>query len=270
MKIACITTSIVPSKSANSIQAMKVVQALKQSGQDVRLWVPEFERSDWGTIADVYGLTTEFDVIWLPFSPMLKQYDFALKAVSAAMRWGADVIYTWALQAAVLGRLRGRTTVMEFHDFPMGRNGPLLFKLYKGFKGKKLTLCTTRALAEGMEERYQMRFTEDELQIAPNGTETERYADLPVPEKARKELGLKDGFTVGYSGHFYPGRGMELLTEIARLLPGGQFPLDGRQAGRHPALAGKFSQSSPSIMSPSPGSSPTAGCRFTRPQRTCW
>ena len=43
MKIACITTSIIPSKSANSIQAMKVVQALKQSGQDVRLWVPEFE-----------------------------------------------------------------------------------------------------------------------------------------------------------------------------------------------------------------------------------
>ena len=57
MKIACITTSIVPSKSANSIQAMKVVHALKQSGQDVRLWVPEFEKSDWGTIADVYGLT---------------------------------------------------------------------------------------------------------------------------------------------------------------------------------------------------------------------
>jgi hypothetical protein len=40
---------------------MKVVQALKQTGQDVRLWVPEFERSDWGTIADVYNLTTEFD-----------------------------------------------------------------------------------------------------------------------------------------------------------------------------------------------------------------
>ena len=230
MKIACITTSIVPSKSANSIQAMKVVQALKQSGQDVRLWVPEFESSDWGTIADVYGLTTEFDVIWLPFSPMLKQYDFAIKAVSAAMRWGADVIYTWALQAAVIGRLKGRMTVMEFHDFPMGRNGPLLFKLYKSFKGRKLTLCTTRALAEGMEELYRMRFQEDELQIAPNGTETERYAGLPIPEKARKELDLKDGFSVGYSGHFYPGRGMELLTEIARLLPDVNFFwMGGRQ-----------------------------------------
>ena len=223
MKIACITTSVVPSKSANSIQAMKVVHALKQSGQDVRLWVPEFERSDWATIADVYGLSTGFDVIWLPFSQRFKQYDFSLKAVNTAARWGADVVYTWALQAAVFARLRGKPTAMEFHDFPMGRYGPMLFRIYKRFKGKKLTLCTTKALAEGIEERFNMHFSANELQIAPNGTETERYSDLPQPAEARKQLGLKEGFTVGYSGHFYPGRGMELLTEIACLLPDVNF-----------------------------------------------
>jgi glycosyltransferase involved in cell wall biosynthesis len=219
MKIACITTSIIPSRSANSIQAMKVVHALKQSGQDVRLWIPEFERSDWTTIADVYGLSTELDIVWLPFSPRFKQYDFSLKAVREAAHWGADVIYTWALQAAVFARLLGKPTVMEFHDFPMGQNGPLLFRIFNRFKGKKLTLCTTSALAAGMEERFSTHFPANELQIAPNGTETERYADLPQPAEARKQLDLKEGFTVGYSGHFYTGRGMELLTEIARLLP---------------------------------------------------
>jgi glycosyltransferase involved in cell wall biosynthesis len=230
MKIACIATSIVPSKSANSIQVMKVVHALKQSDQDVRLWVPEFERSDWATIADVYGLSTGFDVVWLPFSSRFKQYDFSLKAVAAAMQWGADVVYTWALQAAVFARLRGKAIVMEFHDFPMGPNGPVLFRIYKRFKSRKLTLCTTKALAEGIEERFKMRFSDEDLQIAPNGTETERYADLPQPAEARKQLGLKDGFTVGYSGHFYPGRGMELLTEIARLLPEVNFLwVGGRQ-----------------------------------------
>ncbi len=214
---------------------MKVVQALKQSGQDVHLWVPKFESADWVTITDVYGLTTKFDVSWLPFSPKFKQYDFSLSAVNAAKRWGADVIYTWALQAAVLGRLLGRTTVMEFHDFPMGNNGPLLFKIYKGLKGRKLTLCTTRALAEGIQERFEMCFPEGELQIAPNGTETERYAALPVPEKARKDLNLKDGFTVGYSGHFYPGRGMDLLTDIARQLPEVNFLwMGGRQEDIEP------------------------------------
>jgi glycosyltransferase involved in cell wall biosynthesis len=219
MKIAFISTSIVPSKTANSIQVMKVVQALKQSGQDVRLWLPEFKKSDWANIADTYGLSTGFDVIWLPFSSGFKQYDFSLKAVAASLNWGAEVVYTWALQAAVLARLIGKPTVMEFHDFPMGRNGPLLFNIYKRFRGKKLTLCTTRALAEGLEKQYKMLFSEDELQIAPNGTETERYSNLPQPQRARQELGLKDGFTVEYSGHFYPGRGMDMLTEIARLLP---------------------------------------------------
>jgi glycosyltransferase involved in cell wall biosynthesis len=219
MKIAFISTSVVPSKSANSIQIMKVVQAFKQSGQDVQLWLPEFNKSDWTVIAENYGLDTEFDVIWLPFSPFFKQYDFSAKAIAAAIGWGADVIYTWALQAAVLARSLGKTTVMEFHDFPMGRNGPFLFNIYKRFNRKKLTLCTTRALAEGLENNFQMHFSDNELQIAPNGTETERYANLPPTERARKELGLKDGFTVEYSGHFYPGRGMEMLTEIARSLP---------------------------------------------------
>jgi glycosyltransferase involved in cell wall biosynthesis len=219
MKIACIATSIVPSRSANSIQVMKVVHALKQSGPDVRLWLPEFKRSNWTTISEVYGLSTCFDITWLPFFAQFKQYDFSLKAIAAAANWGADVIYTWALQAAVLARSFGKATVMEFHDFPMGHNGPFLFNIYKRFNGKKLTLCTTRALADGIEERFGMHFSDDNLQIAPNGTETERYANLPQPEQARKELGLRDGFTVEYSGHFYPGRGMEMLSEIAHLLP---------------------------------------------------
>ena len=40
MKIACITASAVPSSSANSIQAMKVCQALAQLGNEVTLLVP--------------------------------------------------------------------------------------------------------------------------------------------------------------------------------------------------------------------------------------
>ena len=130
----------------------------------------------------------------------------------------------------------------------MGRNGPLLFNIYKRFKGKKLTLCTTRALADGMEERYKMHFSEDELQIAPNGTETERYANLPLPKQARKDLGLKDGFTVGYSGHFYPGRGMELLTEIARFLPDVNFLWVGGSQEDIAPWQETLVENSPSIM----------------------
>jgi glycosyltransferase involved in cell wall biosynthesis len=227
MKIACITTSVIPSSSANSIQAMKVVHALKELGQDVRLWLPEFKQAGWPELADLYGLRSPFPVDWLPFRSGLKQYDFSWQAVNLARRWGADLIYTWSLQAARFALLCGKPAVMEFHDFPMGRLGPYLFKGYIHSKNPRLTLCTTRALAEGLEEDYGFHFEEGQLQIAPNGVELERYQNLPAPQAARQQLGLKDGLTIGYSGHFYPGRGMGVLLDLARALPQVNFLLMG-------------------------------------------
>jgi glycosyltransferase involved in cell wall biosynthesis len=80
-------------------------------------------------------------------------------------------------------------------------------------------MTTTRALAEGMEEIYGLSFRDEDLQIAPNGTDPDRYQGLPSPALSRRQIGLKTGFTVGYTGHFYPGRGMNLLTAIAKALP---------------------------------------------------
>jgi len=219
MKIGCITTSIIPSKTANSIQAIKVCHALKQCGQDVRLWVPKFKRAEWAEIADVYGISEQFDITWIPFNKKLKQYDFSYKSVSDAVNWGADVIYTWALQAAFLGNFLKRPIAMEFHDFPMGFMGPKLFRMLMHFPSEKLILTTTQALANGIEKRFGIAFKPGELQIAPNGTDPERYSALPSPAVSRRKLGLNSGFTVGYTGHFYPGRGMNLLVSIAKALP---------------------------------------------------
>lgn len=219
MRIGCITTSIIPSKTANSIQAVKVCHALKQIGHDIHLWVPEFQQAPWDEIAEIYGITNQFEITWLPFSKRLKQYDFSWISVRSAINWKADVVYTWALQAAFFANLQKVPIAMEFHDFPMGFMGPKLFQMLMRLRTEKLIMTTTRALAEGIEERYNLHFIPDNLQIAPNGTDPERYADLPNPDKARKSLGLKNGFTVGYTGHFYPGRGMNLLTAIAKSMP---------------------------------------------------
>jgi glycosyltransferase involved in cell wall biosynthesis len=229
MKIGCITTSIVPSKTANSIQAVKVCHALKQIGHDIHLWVPEYQRSNWDTIAEIYGISEQFEITWLPFSPKLKQYDFSWNSVQAAIKWGSDIVYTWALQAAFFANLRKKTTAMEFHDFPMGFMGPKLFQMFMQLQTQKLIMTTTRALANGIEERFNIKFDPKNLQIAPNGTDPERYLDLPTPMIARKTLGMKECFTVGYTGHFYPGRGMDLLTDIAKALPKVHFLWVGGQ-----------------------------------------
>ena len=228
MRIECVATSRVPSTTANSIQVMKVCEALAAHGHQVKLCVPAFnEPTAWDSLAELYGLRTSFEIAWLPFRKELKQYDFCLQAASDAKEWKAEVFYTWALQAAVFAQRRLLPVIMEFHDLPSGKFGPFLFKRYISKMTNTLTLCNTDALRQKLELDYQFQFESEKIRIAPNGTDPEIYADLPSPLEARKHLGLPQSMTVGYSGHFYPGRGVDLLFELAKLLPHIHFLLVG-------------------------------------------
>ncbi len=229
MKIAAISTSRIPSNTANSIQVMKVCQALKQLDNEVKLWVPKFRTAPWPELADKYGISAPFEMEWLDFQKNLKQYDFCWKTVRAGIQWGADVVYTWALQAAAFSAMRNTTTVMEFHDYPMGTLGPFWFRAFIHAPGKKILLTTTRSLANGIQERFRLKIPEEILQIAPNGTDLERYKTLPTSVEARRQLGISDRFTIMYTGHFYSGRGMELMLNIAQALPQFQFLWVGGQ-----------------------------------------
>ena len=60
MKIACITTSRIPSNTANSIQVMKACQGLARLGHSVRVFAPDFApnqpRPSQEQLAEQYGL----------------------------------------------------------------------------------------------------------------------------------------------------------------------------------------------------------------------
>lgn len=224
MKIECVATSRVPSSTANSIQVMKVCEALAALDHQIKLCIPAFgETATWDTLAELYGLKTPFEIKWLPFRKELKQYDFCLQAASLAKEWKADAMYTWALQAAVFAQRRALPVLMEFHDLPTGQFGPFLFRRYIAGRSPTLTLCTTHALIQKLENQYGFMFDASVVRVAPNGTDPEVYARLPQPSAARAQLGLPDQFSVVYSGHFYPGRGMDLLVGLAQALSGIQF-----------------------------------------------
>lgn len=223
MKIACIASSSIPSATANSIQVMKVCQALQQVGGAVRLWVPGEPSADWAQLADFYGLTTFFEVDWVRASRFWKRYDLAWKSVELAQSWGAGLIYTWMLQSAVLALWRGLPVILELHDRPSGRVGPRLFREFIRHPGRKRLLVITEALLERIQQEYRWSPPQGVVQIAPNGTELERYENLPQPEEARRQLGLPQMPTVVYSGSFYAGRGLDLLLHLARNFPSVTF-----------------------------------------------
>jgi glycosyltransferase involved in cell wall biosynthesis len=152
-----------------------------------------------------------------------KRLDFALLAASAARRFRAELIYTWLPQTAVLALWSGCPVVLEMHAGVAGRMGPWWLGQFWKRGGRKLMTVTTRALRQALERSTGLRFPEEQVRIAPNGVELERYEDLPTPQQARRQLHLPQGPTAGFTGHIYPGRGAELLFELAGQMPAVNF-----------------------------------------------
>jgi len=216
MKIICISAAQIPSDTANSIQVMKVCQAFTQLGHDVTLLVPGEQPSDLGQqqLQSLYGLQTIFPIQWLATR---NRRLFPWKAVVRAYHLDPDLLYAWPLQSAVLGLLSGKPAMLELHDFPSGRFGPLWLRLFLIFPGRKRCLPITGVL------RVALHLPEKQTVIAPDGVDIERYRDLPDSHTARQQLNLLEAPTVLCTGHLYAGRGADLFLRLAAKFPQARF-----------------------------------------------
>jgi glycosyltransferase involved in cell wall biosynthesis len=224
VKIALITNSRIPSLTANSIQAMKVAQALMQLEHDVRMFAPrETEPASPELLITHYGLRISPRLDLLPSIKGLKRLDFILHAQRLARKFKADLIYTWLPQSAALGLWMKYPVVLEMHADVTGRMGAWWLRQFWRANGKKRMTVTTSALRNVLERSTKLKFEGDAVVSAPNGVELERYEDLSSPQEARLQLNLPDGLTVGFTGHIYPGRGADVLFELAKQMPHAGF-----------------------------------------------
>jgi glycosyltransferase involved in cell wall biosynthesis len=219
MKIVVIAGSTIPSDTANSLQVMKACQALAQIGYDVTLLVPGVKNTS-VDLRKHYGLEVEFPIEWLSSS---SRRMFTWDAVGRARALRADIIYSWFPQSAVFGLMRGMPVVFEIHIQPTGRFGPAWHWAFANVRGRRRLVSITRALVELLDQGFNMRFPAEEVVIAPNGVDLERFVSLPEPVVARRQTGLREAPTVMCTGHLYAGRGADLFLELAESLPQAQF-----------------------------------------------
>lgn len=232
MRIAVVEPGGLPAQTANSIQRMKMAQALVATGHQVRVFAPGKDpHISWQDFAKHYGLRNPFELEWLPSIAFLRRYDFALNVLRAARRWKADLLYTRSPQAATWAALRGLPSIFELHDIPMGAMGPWLLRRFLSAPGARRLVANTKFLANKLASDYELPKQQNFLLVAPNGVDLERYSKLPEPAEARKQLNLPEAFTIGYTGHLYAGRGLELMLSLAGALPDLRFLLvGGREA----------------------------------------
>ncbi len=239
MRVAVVAPSEIPARRANTMQVMKMCQAIAALGHEVRLAVPAsgaarpVDEAGWSELALHYGLQLEFPVEMLRATPNLRRYDFGIRAVGWVRSWNADLLYTRLPQAAAIGSLLGMPTIYEVHDLPQGFMGPLLFWAFLRGRGSRRMVAITHSLLYDLADRLSAPVEEPFSLVAPDGVDLSRYADLPGRDQARRsietELGMSLGDTVvaGYTGHLYPGRGVELMLAAAASLPEVVFLLVG-------------------------------------------
>jgi glycosyltransferase involved in cell wall biosynthesis len=229
MRITFISAAQIPSDTANSIQVMKVCQAFAQLGHDVILLAPGTQPKDLrpDALMKHYGLHNLFSIEWLPAR---SRRFFPWAAARQARRLDTDLLYAWPVQSAVIGLAYRLPVMLEMHDLPTGSFGPLWFRLFLSWRGQKRLLPITRALQTALEGKYG-RLKEEEVLLAPDGVDLERYLALPDQIIARQNLKLPEAPTVLCTGHLYEGRGVELfLTLAAKFLQASFVWVGGRAA----------------------------------------
>ncbi len=222
MNIVAIAGSTIPSDTANSLQVMKACQALVKIGHNVTLLVPATTTVK-NTSVDLqkhYGLQTGFPIEWLSSS---NRRMFTWDSVRRAGALKADLIYSWFPQSAVFGLLSNLPVVFEIHIQPTGFFGPWWHKAFASLRGRKRLVSITDALVNILQRDFHMHFHLEEVVIAPNGVDLERFDSLPDPVTARRQIGFREAPTVMCTGHLYAGRGAELFLSLAKSLPHAQF-----------------------------------------------
>ena len=229
MKLAYISPSVLPSRSANSVHVMQQCEALGKLGVDVTLFAKRSERSKAGlrdALRMAYGVElkgVELSTVYTPWS-RANNLTIAAHAFLRVLAGGFDAVLSRNLFASFLLALAGRTPlIVEVHQVERGFRGWMQRIACRGRKVAVVVISEQlgRDLAELVGEGGALVHVLHDA--APD-------AALPSAEERRswrRELAsdpaARDRFTCGYVGHLYEGRGIEIIEGLARECPDMMF-----------------------------------------------
>jgi glycosyltransferase involved in cell wall biosynthesis len=229
VRIAYVSSSQLPSRYANSIHVMKMCQALADVGHDVLLTATpggEHAESDY----EFYGVRPCFDIAkhCVPrFPPGYRGWRYAWKVAGAIKRWGpVDLICGRYLPGIAVAALRGTPCIVELHQPPVRSTRRIINWLSRRGCLHKIVVIT-EALRNACVEAL-VGVPPDRFIVCPDAADEPSIDECPdvlLPFAKTSRL------QIGYTGHLYPGKGMEILTRLAARLPSCDFHVVGGMPG---------------------------------------
>ena len=230
MKVTYIANSTIPSRSASSVHVMKMCQAFARDGHDVTLLASQ-EPADLepgvGNAHAFYGVDEIFALRGIPLGRHRgRGWAYSWRCLRAARGLRTDLVYSRYLPASVFAALRGYPTVLELHGLRLTRSAEdrLLLRTLRRLPALRRVVVISRQLKADLLSAVD--FDADKVVVAHDGADQVVGHSRP-PEMRREPSRMQ----VGYVGHLYPGRGTELIREMAERLP----DLDFHVVGGRPA-----------------------------------
>ena len=207
------------SGAAHAVHVVKMGQALAQSLDEVVVWVRKAPSPD--VITRMFETTVDLTIREAGSSAVrgLGGLSFALEVSAAAGR--ADWVLTRHLLTACLTAARGIPTVLELHSPVETLREKALFRLFLASSGIRGFVTITHALAGRFTRDFGKRLA-PHLHVLADAADPRRQGPQPATEQVAP--------TVGYIGGFLPGKGIELVLEIANRMPSVRFELVGGTA----------------------------------------
>lgn len=224
MRIVYIHNVPMPGPAANTVQVARTCSALAAIGEDVALLVPGAgPGATRDEIARSYGLTTTFGIrrVAARRGPG-RELRFSVWAAWLARRQGAEVVITRSISCARVATGLGLPVLLELHQ-PLHSYRPKVrrrfLQLAASDKLRRLIVIT-----DSLRRAYERDAPGLEGRIAtvPDGAEPAAADIVPMTLPGRREA-----LAVGYTGHLYAGKGMEVIPLLAARCPWADFHVVG-------------------------------------------
>ena len=233
MRIAYFSKTTLPSLAANSLQSMEVCSALVQLTHAVTFFViTEQDRNDdldSERVFKFYNIADNFNIekIKIPatkgsrFRYLWSTIVGSFLVAKVLVRRDFDIVLGRDLVSCWVAALLGFKTIYESHA-PVWSSlvERLIFKVFVRSKNFLSLVVISHALKDAYKVRYPD--LKNKLLVAPDGAEIPRRDTLEISLHGRSSK-----LNVGYVGHLYQGKGIEVIEKIAGDMPEVAFHIIG-------------------------------------------
>lgn len=230
MRIAYLSSSIIPSQKANSIQVVKMCNAFSESGHEVTLFCRLSKQHKDFNINDLkkyYGIKNDIELCRVSASncSLLGGLEYAFKVYKSLndLNINPDILYGRNLYSLIACHKLNIPIIYESHAAPTpGKRKILESYLFSGPQFKLLVVINKYLYDFYINNFNIFKNNPQKIILAPDG------ADLPETFTETQKINSCDKTPIiGYAGSLYPGKGIETIIKIVKVMPEYNFSIAG-------------------------------------------